>query len=193
MKDTSRRPWPPASLHSGFSLVELLVAVVVMLMSSIGGTTVFTQAIRQLEQMRGTVQQQAAINSDLAAILELNDRYSCFSGICTVDLAEDPAIVPPPDQDQYAPADPDNRSHSPTFRALCNRGLVDTLITRIESLPPLADDTIQRTVVVDSSSLDQAGQRASIPPHRYRVEWRNADDRLLRQVQLIPTVAAWCP
>ncbi len=54
--------------------------------------------------------------------------------------------------------------------------------------------TVQRTVHL-LDAVEVTGGQQSIPPHRYRVDWRadSGNGRLLRQVQLIPTVAAWCP
>ena len=62
-----------AQRNSGFSLVELLVAAVVMAISSMGGTYLFNQA-RAISQ---TLEQQFAISNELAVIRDHNDRYSC--------------------------------------------------------------------------------------------------------------------
>lgn len=181
-----RHPIPlPAQ---GFSLVELLVAALLMAISSLGGTYLFTQATQQARAISETLQQQFEISNELAVIRDRNDRYTCASGACTVKLVGDP-----PNQDQYAPADPDNPAHTPTFRQLCQTELADNLISHINNQAAKQTDiAVSRKASTDPSTTIPP---TSTPPHRYVVTWRtnDADQRVLRQVQLIPTVAAWCP
>lgn len=170
-----------AQRNSGFSLVELLVAAVVMAISSMGGTYLFNQA-RAISQ---TLEQQFAISNELAVIRDHNDRYSCATIPCSVQIG-----VNPPNQNQYVPANPDDPAHTPTFRQLCTVGLADNLISHINSTPKLTGSEITRRASTDLSS---SGSPSSTPPQRYLVRWSGTDGRVLRQVQLIPTVAAWCP
>ena len=188
-----RRP-RDSERRSGFSLVEILIAAVVMMMSTIGSTVLFNQASRQGVDINTHLQEQFAISRDLATMLEINERYACDSGVCTAPLPAADAsgvLPPPPDQDHYAPGDPDDDSQGRSFRQLCASGLLTGLITAIGGSNTLTDSTVVRTVSLDPASTDAAG--LSIPPHRYRVVWSDASGRELRQVQLIPTVAAWCP
>ena len=66
-----------AQLNSGFSLMELVVAVVLIAISSIGGTYLFNQATRQAKAISQTLEQQFAISNELAVIRDHNDRYTC--------------------------------------------------------------------------------------------------------------------
>lgn len=191
----------------GFTLVELLIAAVVMVLSTIGSAVMFNQATRQGLSGNLRLEEQLAISRDLAAILEINERYSCASGPCSVTLnAVQPgeALPPPPDQGGYAPADVDaTPTGGRSFRALCAQGLLTNLLAALQTTGEIdGEATPGRTILVGTSvqrtvSLLEAGGSGtateSLPPHRYRVDWRDADGRLLRQVQLIPTVAAWCP
>jgi prepilin-type N-terminal cleavage/methylation domain-containing protein len=174
-----------AQRNSGFSLVELLVAAVVMAISSMGGTYLFNQATRQARAISQTLEQQFAISNELAVIRDHNDRYSCATIPCSVQIG-----VNPPNQNQYVPANPDDPAHTPTFRQLCTVGLADNLISHINSTPKLTGSEITRRASTDLSSY---GSPSSTPPQRYLVRWSGTDGRVLRQVQLIPTVAAWCP
>lgn len=179
----------------GFTLVEILIAAVVMVVSTIGSTLLFNQATRQGLTGNQRLQEQLAVSRDLASILEVNERYSCAAGGCTATLSavqHGQELPPPPDQDGYAPADIDASPEGiPSFRDLCARGLLTNLISALGART-LEGTGVRRTVsLLDAASSGTA--QASIPPHRYRVDWRNAEGRLLRQVQLIPTVAAWCP
>jgi prepilin-type N-terminal cleavage/methylation domain-containing protein len=186
---TGSSPATGCSPATGFTLVELLVAAVVMVLASAGGSALFNQATRQAAQIRLNLEQQVAIASDLSAILELNDRYSCATGSCSATLPANPAAEPPPNQDQYAPSDPDDPGHTPTFRQRCLAGLLTSLLATLGSNTTLPGTTIQRTVVLDPANSVGG---ASVPPHRYLVTWRQGATTL-RQVQLVPTVAAWCP
>lgn len=173
----------------GFTLVEILIAAVVMVVATVGSTVLFNQATRQGLSGDRRLQQQLAISRDLAAILEVNERYTCDSGVCAATL--NPVEPDPlPDQDGYAPATAAGIS---SFRALCDKGLLTNLISTLERT--LGDQILEGTGVRRTVNLlDATGTPPeSLPPHRYRVDWWDADGRLLRQVQLIPTVAAWCP
>ena len=177
--------------NSGFSLVELLVAAVLMAISSMGGTYLFNQATSQARAIRQTLEQQFAINNELAVIRDHNDLYSCASGSCSVQTG-----VNPPNQNQYVPANPDDPAHTPTFRQLCASGLSNVLIDHINStaVPQLTGgNDVSRNASLDpASSAVVNGTNKSVRPHRYLVTW-SAGGRQVRQVQLIPTVVAWCP
>jgi prepilin-type N-terminal cleavage/methylation domain-containing protein len=174
-----------AQLNSGFSLMELVVAVVLIAISSIGGTYLFNQATRQAKAISQTLEQQFAISNELAVIRDHNDRYTCATIPCSVQTGGNP-----PNQNQYVPANPDDPAHTPTFRQLCAVGLADNLISDINSTPKLTSSEITRLASTDLSST---GSPSSTPPQRYLVRWSSTDGRVLLQVQLMPTVAAWCP
>ena len=118
--------------NSGFSLVELLVAAVVMAIASMGGTYLFNQATSQARAISQTLEQQFAISNELAVIRDHNDRYTCATIPCSVQTGGNP-----PNQNQYVPANPDDPAHTPTFRQLCAVGLADNLISDINSTPKL--------------------------------------------------------
>lgn len=175
-----------AERSGGFSLVELLVAGLLMALSSLGGAYLFNQATRQARSISETLQQQFEIGNELAVIRDRNDRYTCTTIPCSVKRDGDP-----PNQEQYAPANPDNPAHTPTFRQLCQSGLADNLISHINSAAP--KQTGAAVIRTASMDLTSTSPPSSTPPHRYLVRWSTAEGRVLRQVELIPTVAAWCP
>lgn len=192
---------PSPRPRRGFTLVEILIAAAVMMLSTIGSAVLFNMATRQGLSSDLRLQEQLAISRDLATILDLNERYNCDLSGCGIA----PDLESPPDQDDYAPADADAilpgvLPAGSSFRSLCESGLLSNLISALQStgdIHPearpgeirLAGTAVRRTV----SRLDLNEAQQSLPPHRYRVDWRDGDGRLLRQVQLIPTIAAWCP
>ncbi|MFM7314638.1 MAG: PilW family protein [Cyanobium sp.] len=202
---------------SGFTLVELLIAAVVMLLSTIGGATMFNHSTRQGVEINRRLRQQFAISNDLAAIHEMNERYKCnvIADGCQA-VRESPVggqLPSPPNQNQYVPddgpEDPSGGKDQPvtgidriltpvdkSFRQLCAQGLLYRLLPELSALNPdhdLVDVGVTRTVSLDPASSAPGAATDSIPPHRYRVDWKDRDGTLLRQVQLVPTVAAWCP
>lgn len=166
------------SSSAGFSLVELLIAAVLMVISSIGGTALFNNATRQANAIHNTLQQQFTIANDLAAVLELNDRYVCTDTNCSIKREGNA-----PNQNEYiSPSAAD--ANSP-FRSLCNSDLTAKLVEAINTSAKVAGPNVERLATDDNPSL---------PPHHYLVTWTSkTNGRVLRQVQLIPTVAAWCP
>lgn len=166
------------SSSAGFSLVELLVAAVLMVISSIGGTILFNNATRQANAIRVSLQQQFTMANDLAEILELNDRYVCTGTNCSIKTQSDV-----PNQNEYI-ALTAAEANSP-FRNLCASGLTDQLVTAINAAPQVSGPDVERIA---------SNTNPSLPPHHYLVTWTSTTNgRVLRQVQLIPTVAAWCP
>lgn len=163
----------------GFSLVELLVAAVLMLVASMGGTVLFNQATQQANAIRRTLEQQFAISADLASIIDRNDRYTCSSGTCMEPVNPSPSDDPP-NQNGYVPSNPQ------TMQAICQQGLADALVTSIGTTATAIGPGVMRTASFPDNT------QTSVPPHRYTVTWKSGD-RVLRQVQLIPTVAGWCP
>lgn len=188
------RPSTPDQAR-GFSLVELLVAALIMAFSSMGGTLLFGEASRQASSIRDSLQQQFLISNELAVIRDHNDRYTCASGSCTVKLDGDP-----PNQEQYIPKnDPNAPTPYKAFLGLCDSGLVSDLITHINTpISQLVDPkVVKREAILDPASTIEVVEGTtkttkSVAPHRYLVTW-SAGGRQVRQVQLIPTVAAWCP
>lgn len=176
----AQRPRP------GFTLVEILIAAVVMMVSTIGSAVLFNQSTRQGLNSNLRLQEQLAISRDLATILDRNERYNCDTSTCGLS----PTL---PDQDGYAPADIGSDQDG-GFRARCDRGLLNELLARDIGTQTLPGTSVQRTVHLLDAIASDSGQE-SLPPHRYRVDWRadSGSGRLLRQVTLMPTVAAWCP
>jgi hypothetical protein len=159
-----------------------MLAAVLMVIAAVGSAILFTLSNQQTLTSRGKQEQQSAISDDLAAILELNDRYSCSNGAdaCAVATSD-------PGEDGYYPqtSAPDDNFDI----ALCaNGGLLNNLISAItdQAAPAsFASLGVQRKEpVIDTTDLAS---------NRYSITWVDAGGRRLRQVTLVPTVAHWCP
>jgi type II secretory pathway pseudopilin PulG len=174
--------------EAGFSFVEILISTLIFAMVSAGSLGLFSITTRQATVSRLLQEEEFAIRLDMANIQNMNDRFTCYSGTCQIDT-----VGAAPGQAEYFP---DNAMALVKFNDLCNNsallvvpsisygsGLV-TLINATARPTELVSLGITRTVTVDSTSPTA---------NRYSVTWNSSDGSLLRQINLTPTAAAWCP
>jgi Tfp pilus assembly protein PilV len=165
---------------AGFSLVEMMIAAVLMVVATIGTVGMFNYGISQNSSSRGKQEEQSAISEDVADIQRINDRYTCSSEEACAVASSDPG------EDSYYP---EGAEPSPSFNAACLDGtLLDNLIDTIESTAtPAAFRTLGITRSVSASVS------SDVRYNRYTVTWSNTAGTRLRQITLVPTVAGWCP
>lgn len=176
-RDITRRSRSTA----GFSLVEIIVATGLMVIVATGSALLFMLSNRQSTSTRGRQEQQSAISDDIATIQRLNERYNCSSGSASCGISESD-----PGEDDYYPA---GSSADDTFDLdLCGSSdLLSNLVSAIDETDPPASFTALG-ITRQSPALDTDSSS-----HRYTVTWLNSNDRPLRQITLVPTVANWCP
>lgn len=185
------RPSPPLQQHQiqaegGFSLVEMIVAVALLVVASVGSLVVFNIATRQNNQSRDKQEEQSAISADLANIQSMNDRYSCSDSeaetlVCSVSDSD------PGENDYYARV---SAASAAVDEACTDGSLIVALIEEVDGLEaPAAFERlgINRSVEARPTEEDRS-------PLRYTVTWsKNSGQTQLRQITLVPTVANWCP
>ncbi len=92
-------PPPRRSHDAGFSLVELMVASVLLVLALTGTSVLFVESNRSSAAAETRYRQQALVDTDLARVRRLNDRYTCSTGICTslgsVELGKNDFFPPP--------------------------------------------------------------------------------------------------
>jgi len=179
-RSTHHSPSHLSRSDRGFSLVEMMIAAVLMVIATIGTVAMFNYGISQNSSSRGKQEEQSAISEDLAEIQVINDRYTCTDELnCTVSGMD-------PGEDAYHPT---GTSPSSQFNAACLDGtLIDQLITTIRdtTMPSAFNGLgISRSV---NKSINSDGRY-----NRYTVTWSNSGGTRLRQITLVPTVAGWCP
>lgn len=164
----------------GFSLVEMMIAAVLMVIATIGTVAMFNYGISQNSSSRGKQEEQSAISEDLAELQVMNDRYTCSNDNSCAVSSNDPG------ENGYHPA---GTSPSSSFNAACLNGtLLDNLITAITTTAtPRAFSQlgISRTA---SKTVNSDGRY-----NRYTITWSKTGGTRLRQITLVPTVAGWCP
>lgn len=174
---------------SGFSLIEIVIAVALLMIVTTGSVLMFNITIRQNNQSKGKQEEQSAISGDLAAIQTLNDRYSCTaasasSAGCSVSGSD-------PNEDGYYANVTAPTAASDSFDLACRNGsLITSLISSVNELAVPAAFT--RLGITRSAAATTVENNRS--PLRYTVTWtKDSGSVQLRQITLVPTVANWCP
>lgn len=170
----------PTQNAGGFSLVEMMMAAVLMVIASIGTVAMFNYGISQNSSSRGKQEEQSAISEDLADIQVMNDRYTCTNEQLCAVISSDPG------ENGYHPA---GTIPSTPFRDAClNGSLLSNLITKINATAtPRAFTSLGISRAV-SQSVSSDGNY-----NRYTITWSKTGGTRLRQITLVPTVAGWCP
>ncbi len=193
-KALARRQRPP----EGFSLVELMVSSVLLVLALSGTSMLFMESNRSSATTTTRYQQQALVDRDLTRVRRLNDRYTCFSGTCTslgtVELGKNDFFPTP-----TSSAANGNSAAGNAFEALCrSTGLISQLVTDIGATPA-ALTAAGITYSINSANQGQQtvsefGTNVVRNLHRYTITYSNSSTgELLRRVTLVPTTVAWCP
>lgn len=204
--------------RSGFSLVEVLVAAMLLAISASAALTLFSVSEALFTQGK-TQDDDQAINTDLAEIQQRNRRFTCMEGSCTLSDFD-------PNENQYTPIHPGihppgssfeqkqlffaGKEDSSTARAipgLCSYyhparfpnippGTPSKLIEEfnriaLSSLPPMPPE-FKRDIDINTPASETPQT-----PHAYVVIYSKKDDnnntQILRRARFVPTVAGWCP
>lgn len=167
----------------GFSLVEVMVASVILFASVTAAVTLFNFTNVNARLGEEKQDEQAAISEDLAAIAKINDKFSCIDdGNCSSGITY-------PNENEYITGDPNSLSTicSPDGIGSGFGPLLAEEINNLALTPRLNELNISRSATVPTSI-----NAKNAPPHLYSVEWKKGSI-LLRQITLMPTVASWCP
>ncbi|MEA5414893.1 type IV pilus modification PilV family protein [Synechococcus sp. BA-132 BA5] len=171
---------------NGFSLVELMVASVLLVLSLTGTSVLFIESNRSSAAATLRYRQQALVDADLARVRRLNDRYTCSSGICTSlgtkELGKNDFFPEP-----TSTAADGNSAAGHSFEALCkSTGLITQLVADIGPTP--SGLTAAGITYDPIDTTNQGGV------HRYTITYTNStSNEELRRVTLVPTTVAWCP
>lgn len=184
----------PGSRHAGFSLVEFLLAAILITVV-VSGTTVTLLVSNRSGGPTGNVDElEQLIAQDLAMIRELNERFTCCGGECTeaamaseaagscADATGNP--TPPPE-----PHDTSGDSLPATGdlpEACLNGAVAQTMIAAFPE-PPAAPPGV---------SLTRTGPTVADPAAN-RLQWTytvsvDGVTMISRVVNLVPNAAAFC-
>ncbi len=188
-------PPPPLASH-GFSLVEVIIATV-LLAIVVGGTATILMSANRSSQRSGLLAEtSAAIDTNIAMILKRAEEFTCCSGVCTADAATIAAAGAKctgsyGDANYYFP-DPDNATDLGNFLSRCKPtsatdGLVGPLIDSITggTNPIPAPAGITRVIAADP---DDGSDYSN---HRILITYTGAG--MTRAIKVTPSIGAWCP
>lgn len=179
---------PATRSNSGFSIVEIIVSVAI-LMAAVTGSMILFNLTNRNAQLAGQRQDElAAVSEDMAQILRVNDQFVCTSGTACGCLGGSCASASTyPGENNYIP---DNyvttKSLSDGITSICSAGFGSRVASTINQLG--LPSKAQSLGVTRSATANTSGS-----PHLYTVTWSSSRGTQLRQVTLFPTVAAWCP
>lgn len=191
-----RNPCSPRfSPQSGFSIVEMLVAALLLAISASAAVTLFSTSQTLFKQGKDRDDEQNAINADLAEIQLRNRRFTCQLGTCILSSSD-------PNEDQYTPAHPGVVPPGATFddqmRNFANLCVLppsdpNSLLRSFQTaaLGPGNLPEMTRGIERDIDIITPSSETPATP-HAYVVTYRK-DGQVLRRVRLVPTVAGWCP
>ncbi len=194
----SAAPSPRRAQPTGFTLVELLVSSVLLMVGLSGTSLLFQEANQSSAAASERYQQQALVDRDLARVRRLNDRYTCFSGTCSslgsLELGKNDYFPTP-----TSSAPTGNSTAGDAFEALCkSTGLINQLVADIGATPA-ALTTAGITYTIDTAhqgqqTISEFGTNVIRNLHRYTITYTSlSNGEQLRRVTLVPTTVSWCP
>ena len=185
----------------GFTVIEVIIAAVILLVSLAASVQISGRSGLIGLQVGQRYQKEAAIDSDLATIQRMNERFTCITGTCSIRADSQGAM----DRNSYFP-DPlgtdldgdgvaDNQESAvENFQDRCRYAigldLASPLKVLLDALPQPAG--LQRTISVDGPP--RVNVNGATGAHRYTVTYTDTTtNEVLRQISLVPAAVAWCP
>ena len=182
------------SARAGFSLVEALVAMVVLAVA-LAGSTVALRSITNLLGRSGQLNATSlAIDNDISEIKRLASLYSA----CVVSSGSIPSgasagcgrNLAPNQAAYFFPVDPGvNEANITAFFAACNttsasNHITQGFITAIGQLQPVGAG-VSRSSVAREAPSDPKN-------HNVIVRYAAADGSIQRVIKVVPVLSAWC-
>lgn len=191
------------SSSQGFTLPEVLVSAVVLVVAVVGSIAAFNLVTQSVRGTGVRADQARRIDADIAEITQISEVYTA----CETPEGSVPVPIPEPGDDfsaacgadvevgnsfYYIPDSSVDQNDLNDFFAACRSNaqaghITANFITAVNALPPPGGDvTRQNAERVDGN--DAAN-------HLVRINWVNPtrNDRVLRSIEIAPTVTAWCP
>lgn len=180
--------WRQVNPHrrwQGFTLVEALTMMVILLISLAGLAAVFSIVSRNAGQFQSADQEDDAVAFDISEILRINSRYTCkdvitTTGSCSISNSD-------LTQNDYFPSNADGQTN---FRNRCTYQNSLDLVTDLAAQIPSSSQA--------SAALTAAGVTRNLitndqgNAHRYTVTYSRGGT-IQRIITLVPTAASWCP
>ena len=185
--------------QSGFTILETLIAVVLIGFAVAASTSMVMTALQALQQTRVQTQVQAAIDANKDQIDQLARSYTCCSGICTTTKpttfgATQPCATDNPNDDRYYYPQLDSAFSTTNFTytttasepsavdQLCassnNTNFMTPLKTAVDALAQPSPATRSAAVIMNYKML--------------RVSFTDSSSRTVRTFYIRPRMANFC-
>jgi type II secretory pathway pseudopilin PulG len=181
------------SIKNGFSMLEPLLASVILAIITAGTALMLISANRLSQNADVVDNSEWNINTDLSAIQRLSRRFTCCSGSCLVQIPTNygstkSCAVNNPDDDRYFYPQLDDTSTTTinepnAVDALCNDSNNATFMTPLKTA---VDATASPSGIIRTTTIK--------PDHALEISYSDSANNQVRRVSLIvPPMAFWCP
>lgn len=188
----SRSYRPLFSPHNAFTLPEVLVSSVILVVAIVGSIAASNLVIQSVRGTGVNANQNRRIDQDIAEISRLSEEYNaCVDPLGSTNVNCVGQDVQFGNSFYYFP-NPQVQADVAAFYDACNNPNDASHITRrfilaINALPNPNADNVQRQNAVRVNGADPNN-------HLVQITWRDpARNRDLRTFQIRPLVSAWCP
>jgi type II secretory pathway pseudopilin PulG len=199
---------PSRGTSAGFTIVETLVASVIVVLTMVSSATLVTIANRRAISTRQLVEMQRSIDDNIREIKVLARRYTCCSGVCTTASPTTISTTTPPAAPNAPCLTKDWRSSGYYFPAMDLASTVSNFPNTTTPSEPNAVDQLCRnnnnfmTPFRDAVNLVSSAQLTASSVTRateiqadkvLRVTFTDTiNNRVARQVYIRPTMASFC-
>lgn len=183
---------PSRLLNRGFSLVEPLLACVILAVVASGTALMMMSTNRISTNSDGVDAIERSISMDLASVQRLSRRMTCCSGSCLVEIPTNygpnkTCAVNNPDDDRYffpQLDDPATTINEPAaVDALCTDANNTIFMTPVKTA---VDATASPTGITRTTTIKD--------DHTLQVSYAEVVSQKVRRVALVvPPMALWCP
>jgi hypothetical protein len=181
---------------AGASIVEVVISTLILALAAVGSLMLYTTLTKFGLSSKSEGETQAAIEEDLANILNANRRFTCNgtdpgAAGCKIEVSSDPG------EDGYYPS-LTNSNAVTDFKSRCaTNTIASTLIPLLSSSSLAVPSSFSRLGLSRSASLPvdvtaSDGSSSDSSNHQYVIIWTKSGTPI-RQITLRPTVANWCP
>jgi type II secretory pathway pseudopilin PulG len=174
---------------NGFTIVELLMAIVIVVIAILGSAVTFNFAVKSTTQSADKVKIDSLIESDLAKLNAASVNYTYCTGQYTWD-GRLCGSASPGQQNYYFPPVTTSSSDADAvaFDSDCKSGAMTAdLITAING----GDASLGFSAAAGGLGLSRVAQ-AEGSAHRIKVTY-SLNSNVYRELALIPLAAGWCP
>lgn len=177
-----------AVVVSGFTLVELLIAIIVVLVAIIGSAAAFNFAVRSMSSSSDKVKLDSLVEADLAKLNLAASRYTYCSGEYTWDGSVCGSSAPGSQNYYFPPTSSSSSANADQFVADCaDKSMTDDLVGAIQS----SDASLQLNQDAARLGLSRSAAKEG-DSHRIKVQY-SIGSSVYRESAILPLVAGWCP